>query len=227
MGKKSKIFKGGLNKKNYQVVLKAKKLNKQKVIYDEEDNLSEGWESDHDNDSEMDIDKKDTATNNQSQIIRKPGQLRHRRNVRKSAPTKGQRKRQVKKDRFIRRDLLIEKIKSQDKLGNTTLNASSIQKLNKSATEDNKSKGLFNMKEIDNNLFSFVEEMKKMSVKTQKKKRNVVISEAERKKLSNMLTNKDYLNNPGSAIKKQIKQTQLTKERNANIEKELNNLKFN
>ena len=27
MGKKSKIFKGGLNKKNYQVVLKAKKLN--------------------------------------------------------------------------------------------------------------------------------------------------------------------------------------------------------
>ena len=194
MGKKSKLFKGGMNRKNYQVVLNAKKMVAKgggKVILNEEDNLSSGWESVSDNNNEnnqMDIDnpyKNNKSTNNHQTnstnnyvIKREPGQLRHRRNVRKTAPTRGQRKRQEKKDKMLRRNLLTEKLRNQMKLQNTTMlnnksdNDLSTANLNTNIKNNTNS---FNLKELDNNLFSILDDLKHESVKAPKKKRNRII----------------------------------------------------
>jgi hypothetical protein len=82
MGKRNKLLKGGLSRKNHLAVMKSKKPS-QPV--------------------NMSIDEDSIESIKEKQVASKPKALRHRRNVDNTVLSKGQKRRLLKKDKFKRR----------------------------------------------------------------------------------------------------------------------------
>lgn len=116
MGKRNKIAKAGMSKKNYQAVLNKNK-NKSMMVEESIGEIEKSVEEEQIKSSE-------------------PKPLRHRRNVRKDVLSKGQRRRQEKKDKFKRREVLVEKIKLNQSMINTTMNKSMAPNISKTNNFD-------------------------------------------------------------------------------------------
>jgi hypothetical protein len=154
--------------------------------------------------------------------------IRHRRQITKIVLSKGQKKRQAKKEKFKKREELVEKIK----LNNSMINQSM---LNKTSLTVNKIKAPekkdgFNLGDIDNTLGNLLDELQQskedekivQNVKfsnTHRNKRNLKkILQGEKEKIKKVIDNKNYQSNPLEAMKFHIKNAQLINERNKKIE---------
>lgn len=153
---------------------------------------------------------------------------RNRRKITKIVLSKGQRKRLVKKERFKKREELVEKIK----LNNSMINSSMLNRTNLTVNKIKapEKKDGFNLLEIDNTLGNLLDEIQQgkgeekivTNMKfsnTHRNKRNLKrILQGEKEKIQQVVENKNYQSNPLEAMKFHIKNAQLINERNKKIE---------
>lgn len=240
MGKRNKFSKIGVSRKNYKTLVKAtqrkdKTLNESEMMEDyEEDNKIEETKLNKTNLNKSIINEE--AVNKQSSIlgidkehlmsfIQNP--VRHRRAITKIVLSKGQRRRQEKKEKFKRREELVEKIKLDQTMINTTnrtLNLTQKDIINTT----NVKKDQFDLWDINNTLGNVLDEIKEnknsktltdVKFRTHRDKRNFKkILNEEKEKIKKVIENKNYQSNPLEAMKYHIKNAQLIQERNKKIE---------
>jgi hypothetical protein len=249
MGKRNKFGKIGMTRKNYQSLLKVKKklqerqnqLNKTILSEDEEMDLSsQNLEMSHIADkSIMNKSKLNQSIINEAKVdlhssrmgidkevlmnaIRNP--IRHRRAITKIVLSKGQRKRLEKRNKFKRKEELVEKIK----LNQSMMNTSIMNKTKNTLKQENlkEKKGEFDLKEMDKtlaNLLDDIQEEEKVVSQTKstthrsKKNLKKILSE-EKAKIKKVVDNKTYQSNPLESMKNHIKNAQILAERNKKIE---------
>jgi hypothetical protein len=249
MGKRNKFGKIGMTRKNYQSLIKTKKRlqennNKTRIEPEsEEDQMdlsSENLEITQIADkSKLNKSKLNQSIINESKVdlhssrmgidreilmnaIRNP--IRHRRVITKIVLSKGQRKRLEKRNRFKRKEELVEKIK----LNQSMMNTSILDKTKHTIKEENlKEKRVeFDLKEMDKtlgNLLDDIQDEEKVVLQTKnithrsKKNLKKILSE-EKAKIKKVVENKNYQSNPLESMKNHIKNAQILAERNKKIE---------
>jgi hypothetical protein len=250
MGKRNKFGKIGMTRKNYQSLLKTKKRlqennnNKTRIEPEsEEDQMnlsSENLEITQIADkSKLNKSKLNQSIINESKVdlhssrmgidkeilmnaIRNP--IRHRRAITKIVLSKGQRKRLEKRNKFKRKEELVEKIK----LNQSMMNTSMLNKTKHTIKQENlqEKKVEFDLKEMDKtlaNLLDDIQDEEKVVLQTKnithrsKKNLKKILSE-EKAKIKKVVDNKNYQSNPLESMKNHIKNSQILAERNKKIE---------
>jgi hypothetical protein len=132
MGKRNKIMNIGFSK------LQKKALKKKEVPPKEEESII----------SEENVEQKAEA----------PKSLRHRRvKNNKTVLSRGQKRRQEKKQKFERRKELVEKIKLDQSMINTTMNKT----MNKTIIEEPKKSEKFNLNDLNSNILNLLDDITK------------------------------------------------------------------
>jgi len=247
MGKRNKLLKSGLSKKNFQNVLQSKKNEKSVVlnktfnapltdINQDLDMSVEDFEKSNAKDlnktviNEEALEKQSNLFGIEKEKLRTflENPMRHRRQITKVVLSKGQRKRLEKKEKFKKKKELVEKIKlNQTMMMNTSMNKS----LNITKQLDAKKNDNFNLNDFNNTLNNLLDEI---SENKKEEKRNRIpenknksvksakkiknLLNAEKEKINKVIENKAYQANPLEAMKMHVKNAIILQERKKKIE---------